>query len=868
MISMKKVALWFGLFLLAFWLAFVPGFGTVSRAIGPTVAATGDLPVAVKVTPRLSEAWSQYLSGNIYEALSQLKVLLGIPKLDEVNIDLLQTVTPNRENLQAMILLGQIYTGQGKFEAARQVFRRVENSQLQPENNQAQLGLLDVEVKELQRSALYTESSLSKRLALCEKVKASQEKYQAIGQSTNLVIAAQAQLAEFRLLAVTIPKLQAYFIELPEDDSIKMSTLLVSGKTPTTADRNAVTLRNNINSLLRNLIQRHAEIPPMLDRINASETETSFRLYWSNSLESLVEIFKNLQAIEQRLVKEHLQTLANAAAIQEKGLTPKAKPQVQPSVTFTPQELQLSLQRIAQSSQNDMATALQRIALETDNPRIKAAAFQKLAKLYPDKASRLQRQALKLSGDDAFIRAHVYRDQAQVLAQSNNYREACDAYDVSIKAIQALRQNIVAIDRVNQYDFRDGIEPIYREGVLACLRADDRSPQGLEQVRQYVEDLQLAELDNFFGEACVEARKVNIDQVLDRKSPNTALIYPIISENRLDVIVKIAGQAGLKDYPTNFSPEQYHQFQQNIETLNKLLRNTDTPTLYAIQTPAQEIYTSLIKNIEQALAAAQVKTLVFVLDGPLRSIPMSILYDGDGQQYLFQKYAIALSPGLQLFQPQVDRFAEQFVLAGGLKGDSKLGALDTDTIIKNITRHVERKKLAPPLIDNQFTEAVLREKINPTNPGQALQTVIHLSTHANFDSNAQNTFILAAEGKHIDANTFSEILNQRAKTSDHPIELLVMSACETAEGDSRSPLGLSALAVRSGVKTTIGTLQKIRVKDVPMLTLVDSLYENLSAGLGKAEALRVAQQKALQAASTPEQGLQTLSAFVLVGDWL
>lgn len=56
---------------------------------------------------------------------------------------------------------------------------------------------------------------------------------------------------------------------------------------------------------------------------------------------------------------------------------------------------------------------------------------------------------------------------------------------------------------------------------------------------------------------------------------------------------------------------------------------------------AQKVYGWLIKPLEAFLEqSTQVKTLVFVLDGSLRNIPIAVLYDGE--QYLIEKdYAIA-----------------------------------------------------------------------------------------------------------------------------------------------------------------------------------------------------------------------------------
>jgi CHAT domain-containing protein len=48
----------------------------------------------------------------------------------------------------------------------------------------------------------------------------------------------------------------------------------------------------------------------------------------------------------------------------------------------------------------------------------------------------------------------------------------------------------------------------------------------------------------------------------------------------------------------------------------------------------------------------KVKTLVFIQDGFLRSVPMAALYDSQQQKYLVETYAIATTPSLRLTTPK------------------------------------------------------------------------------------------------------------------------------------------------------------------------------------------------------------------------
>ena len=65
------------------------------------------------------------------------------------------------------------------------------------------------------------------------------------------------------------------------------------------------------------------------------------------------------------------------------------------------------------------------------------------------------------------------------------------------------------------------MEPVYRE--LADLLLHDQStPEELEQARDVIENLQLAELENFFRSACIDSQPARIDSV----DSQAAVVYP------------------------------------------------------------------------------------------------------------------------------------------------------------------------------------------------------------------------------------------------------------------------------------------------------------------------------------------------------
>ncbi|MBD0343444.1 MAG: CHAT domain-containing protein, partial [Coleofasciculus sp. Co-bin14] len=99
-----------------------------------------------------------------------------------------------------------------------------------------------------------------------------------------------------------------------------------------------------------------------------------------------------------------------------------------------------------------------------------------------------------------------------------------------------------------------------------------------------------------------------------------------------------------------------------------------------------------------------------------------------------------------------------------------------------------------------------------------------------------------------------------------PIELLVLSACQTALGDNRAALGIAGVAVRAGARSTLATLWA--VNDEATAALMVRFYQELAnSTVTKAEALRRAQQSILKDPRY-RQHPYYWAPYVLVGNWL
>ena len=100
---------------------------------------------------------------------------------------------------------------------------------------------------------------------------------------------------------------------------------------------------------------------------------------------------------------------------------------------------------------------------------------------------------------------------------------------------------------------------------------------------------------------------------------------------------------------------------------------------------------------------------------------------------------------------------------------------------------------------------------------------------------------------------------------DAPIELLTLSACETAAGDDLAGLGLASVAIKSGARSALATLWSI--DDAATSKLVIEFYRQLkNPELTKAKALQQAQLIVMGDIRYRHAGYW--APFLLIGNWL
>lgn len=427
-------------------------------------------------------------------------------------------------------------------------------------------------------------------------------------------------------------------------------------------------------------------------------------------------------------------------------------------------------------------------------------------------------------------------------------KEGLEAYTAAAETLKSVRGDLLSINSDVQFSFRDNVEPMYRE--LVNLLLQEPIEENLGEARKFIQQLKVAELENFLRCSLQNQESVEIDKIIDRSGSTEAVIYPIVFENHIDIIFKLP-QKILRYKRIALARSEVDEV---LKRLGTNLREPDRSK--DVERDAQEIYSWLISPIKSDLDSSNVKTLVFVLDTPLLSVPMAVLYDGE--RYLIENYAIAVTTGWQLQAPKtLERRNLRAILAGLTEASQGFPPLEN---VEAQFRTIKSEISSEVLLDKDFTVNSLQTKVKSLD-----FPIVHLASHGQFSSQPQETFIIAWDDK-FDANGLSNLLKGREQTRPEPIELLALVACETAKGDKWAALGLAGVAVQSGARSTLATMWKVRADKSPG-DLMSQFYRELKdPNVTKAEALQRAQQEFLK--DYNRKLPYYWAAYVLIENWL
>ena len=509
------------------------------------------------------------------------------------------------------------------------------------------------------------------------------------------------------------------------------------------------------------------------------------------------------------------------------------------------------------------ATALNAAVAASDqigDRRVASYARGYLGMLYEDErrypeALELTRRAVLLA-QQANAPESLYRWQWQsgrLLHALGRPDEALDSYRRAIATLQTIRPELSTGGGAAPVPFRESAGRVYFETVDLLLRQaaakrgrEDIAPY-LVEARETVELFKAAELRDYFRDDCVDTALSKVTR-LDVVSQSAVVVYPILMPDRTELLVSLP--SGLKSIVVPLGEAQLTQ------EVRQFRRRLEKRTTREYLPHAQQLYDWLIRPLAPDLADLKIDTLVFVPDGPLRTIPMGALHDG--KQFLIAKYALGITPGLSLTDPRPIPRDHVKVLALGVtqavQGFPALPSVGPElTALRDLYGST-----STVLVDEQFVVPAVEKKLR-----EEQYTIVHIASHGEFSGNAEQSFVLAFDGK-LSVDRLDRFIGL-FKYRDDPLELLTLSACDTAEGDDRAALGLAGVAIKAGARSALATLWEVN-DEVSAQLVIDFYKELRDPSVSRVGALRRAQLKLLEDPRYDHPGFW--SPFLLINNWL
>ena len=567
--------------------------------------------------------------------------------------------------------------------------------------------------------------------------------------------------------------------------------------------------------------------------------------------------------------------------------------------------LALSYQSYSQALQLSATVAHSRLHVE---------ALDALAQLYEDQDRQQEALALvsqgltKARAQQAVAMGDLLVNLewrlARLYTALGRHDLALAAYQRAVDQIEPLRQDMPIEYDDGASSFSRTLEPIYLglfEGLLraADTQSGEKRSATLRRARDAVELIKQAEMQDYLGDRCtVDTVKGGTATVIPE---GTVVFYPVVLRDRIELLVETGSDI------THYSTRVPGALVRRTAGLFAKDLRDGAP---AYLTRSRLLYNWLLRPLEGFMREQRVTTLVVVPDGALRLIAVGALHDG--KRFAVERYAVTTATGLTMTNtvappkqsmqilvagisrpgPVVEKLSQETVdelLTPAFNPTTDIAALADSrsmfparprpgqlTAVETANRYLAlREVLALPGVDPEV-EAIGRigrgtSILNAPFTLDAFRReaesgsyrFIHIASHGLFGGSAAFSYVLAYD----DLLTLDRL--QTLLGSDNfrknPIELLSLSACETAEGDERSPLGLSGAAIKARAKSVLGSLWP--VEDSSARKTMEGFYGALvTDGVSKAQALRQSQLDLLR---TKEYAHPFFWApFVLIGNWL
>ena len=525
------------------------------------------------------------------------------------------------------------------------------------------------------------------------------------------------------------------------------------------------------------------------------------------------------------------------------------------------------------------------VAKAVGDPRAESYATGYLANLYEERGAASDTPAIEALANRAVFlakkagdRDSLYRWEwlnARLLRRDPARRDAAiDAYTRATRTLLTVQTDKVLGfgNGDTRLSFRKETGPVYYELADLLLRraADarrsrDQQRQDLVAARDTIELLKGGELAEYLKDPCqntLPQRKIG------DLPPGSAVFYVIPLKDRTELLLELPkhpGETGenlVRVDPA--SPATAAEVEATVATFREHLERRAN---HRYRVEAERLYDWLIRPAEGLLKENGIDTLVFVPDGILRTVPMAALYDG--KDFLIQHYAVAVTPGLTLTESESASRRNPKLLINALsKSVSGFPALENvPAEVRNIRRTFGPGREAA-LIDEKFLIENVRGEIAS---GGNQFSIVHIASHGQFRGDVNDTYLLTYdtatnENKRMTIDVLKGLIqpSKYGGAGSRPVDLLTLSACQTAAGDDKAALGLAGVAI-GAARSAVASLWCLN--DNSSVELISEFYRQLASdpNVSKAKALQRAQVKLLE----DEDFSHPLywAPYLVIGNW-
>ena len=449
--------------------------------------------------------------------------------------------------------------------------------------------------------------------------------------------------------------------------------------------------------------------------------------------------------------------------------------------------------------------------------------------------------------------------------------------------------------------YREAVAPLARLGAERGALIDKKVRTQEEETRLVTIDQELEKAGQAFQKAIEDIQRElsqkrpdKVEQVREAQGlqedlrelgPGTVALYTLVAEESYRVML-IA-----PDFTKAFSvPVTEADLNRKILELLHVLKDPGRDP----RPLAKEMYDLIFSPLVRDLDDLKAQTLMWSLDGALRYLPVVALYDGE--HYLVEKYrSVMFTPASQsrlLSRPSPTWKGLGLGVSKGYPGFEPLPAVRDE--LSGIFRQADGAAGVLPgsvSLDDAFTLEAMKDGLRKRYP------LVHIASHFVFTpGDDTKSYLLLGDGRRL---PLSDVKVQNNLFGG--VELLTLSACNTAVGDSKDSWegkrtgdgkeveSFGVLAQRQGAKGVIATLWQVadnstglfmlhfyRLREQEQLTKAEALQKTqtmfidgrLPATQSSAPGLKVVPADSGDTGKGPYSHPYFWAPFILIGNWL